>query len=239
MEEKTWKSVTAPQIEYIIDDSDGVNLFNQLVPNKESYIYAICEGVVKWLYKSPEEVPSFEKLTFKVESFEGVAWKSGEPPHITVAVSSDYLMSYHNKGGNIAEEVRGILFHELTHAYQHSSGQDSPSIEGVADLVRYLAGYIPLELRKVGGNYTSSYKITGFFYDWVRAYYENEFDFLYKLNQSVHPNNKGIWTLEDAFNKLTGQTPDQLWESYQRELEDKGLDCRTSKKGGCYEQLES
>lgn len=230
MDNKTWKSVASPQIEYVTDHSEGVELFNHLVGDLENYIHTICEDVAKWLYKVPEEVPYFEKLTFKVEHFDGVAWKSGEPPHITVAVSSCYLMDYHHKSGDIAEEVRGILFHELTHAYQHSSGQDITSIEGVADLVRYLAGYIPLELRKIGGTYTSSYKITGFFYDWIRARYEEQFDFLYELNQSVHPHNEGKWALEEVIKSLTGETIENLWEAYQEELEEKGIECMTSQK---------
>lgn len=226
---KTWEEVTSPQIEYITDDTQGVALFNELVPNKEEYIFAICKAVAKFLYKTPEEVPHFEKLTFRVESFGGVAWKDGEPPHITVAVSSDYLVKYNAEGGNIAEEVKGILFHELTHAYQHSSAQDLSSIEGVADLVRYLSGYMSLDYRKVGGEYTSSYKITGFFYDWIQAVYQDQCDFLYELNQTASPANNGEWSLESAFIKITGKTPEVLWAQYQQELEEKGMACRTSR----------
>lgn len=229
MDLENWKSITSPQIEYIKDESEGVQIFNKLVPDLEIYVHEICQAVAKWLYKKPEEVPYFEKLTFRVESGEFVAWKDGAPPHITVCVSSDYLVKYHTQGGNIKEEVRGILFHELTHAYQHSSGQVISSIEGVADLVRYLAGYIPLELRQAGGAHTSSYKVTGFFYDWIRAKYEESGDFLYILNQSAHPNNGGNWSLEDVMKQFTGEGPEALWNAYQRELEDKGINCTTSR----------
>lgn len=228
MSTKTWEEVTSPQIEYLTDDTNGVKLFDELVPNKEVYIYDICKKVAQFLYKTPEEVPYFGKLTLRVESFEGVAWKDGQPPHITVAISSDYLESYAAKGGNITDEVSGVLFHELTHAYQHSSAQELHSIEGVADLVRYLAGYIALDLRKVGGEYTSAYKITGFFYDWVRAQYINEFDFLYELNESANPTNNGVWSLDDTLVRLTGKTAAELWAMYQSELEAKGLECPTS-----------
>ncbi|MGL4799986.1 MAG: basic secretory protein-like protein [Cellulosilyticaceae bacterium] len=228
MNTKTWEQVTSPEIEYITDDTNGVKLFDELVPNKEDYIYAICKSVAQFLYKTPEEVPHFGKLTLRVERFEGVAWKSGNPPHITVAINSDYLEKYANEGGNITDEVSGVLFHELTHAYQHSSAQELSSIEGVADLVRYLSGNIALELRKTGGEYTSAYKITGFFYDWVRAKYIESFDFLYELNQSASPANNGVWSLDDTFVKLTGETPQALWAMYQEELEAKGLACATS-----------
>lgn len=225
---KTWEEVTSPEIEYITDNTNGVKLFDTLVPDKEVYIYDICKKVAQFLYKTPEEVPHFGKLTLKVETFEGVAWKAGNPPHITVAINSQYLENYANKGGNITDEVSGVLFHELTHAYQHSSAQDLSSIEGVADLVRYLAGYIALDFRKVGGEYTTSYKTTGFFYDWVRAKYIEQCDFLYELNQTVSPENKGIWSLEDAFLKITACTPQSLWDAYQKELDEKGKACPTS-----------
>lgn len=228
MSRRTWEEVTSPEIEYITDDSNGVKLFDELVPNKEIYIYNICKAVAKFLYKTPEEVPYFGKLTLKVETFEGVAWKAGKPPHITVAINSNYLEDYATKGGNITDEVSGVLFHELTHAYQHSSGQELSSIEGVADLVRYLAGYISLNFRKAGGEYTTSYKTTGFFYDWIRAVYIDQCDFLYELNQTASPTNNGVWSLEEALLKITGRTPQNLWDEYQIELVEKGVACRTS-----------
>lgn len=224
-----WQAATSPQIEYVVDESEGVKLFNTLVPELEVYVHGICLEVAKLLYKKSEEVPHFGKLTFRVEAGEFVAWKDGEPPHITVCVSSDYLVKYNTQGGDIKEEVRGILFHELTHAYQHSNGQELYSIEGVADLVRYLAGYIPLELRQVGGNYTSSYKIGGFFYDWIRAMYQSRGDFLYELNQSAHPNNGGVWSFEEVIKQFTGKQVALLWTEYQQELEVKGINCITSR----------
>lgn len=224
-----WENVTSPNIEYLRDHSEGVRLFELLVPQLETYVHEICLGVAQFLYQVPEEVPYFEKLTFRVESGDFVAWKEGAPPHITVCVSSDYLVKYHARGGDIKEEVKGILYHELTHAYQHSNAQDITSIEGVADLVRYLAGYIPLELRQMGGTYRSSYKITGFFYDWIRATYREGGDFLYVLNQSAHPNNEGEWSLEEVCMKFTTKSPEVLWETYQNELQDKGLSCPTSR----------
>lgn len=216
-----WSDVTSPSIEYVVDDSHGVKVFEELVPNLDEYIYEICQGVCKFLYKSPDEVPYFGKLTFKLEEFDGVAWKSGEPPHITVCVSTKYLVEYQAKGGDIKEEVRGILFHEITHAYQHSLNMEISAIEGVADLVRYLAGYISIDRRVPGGNYDSSYKITGFFFDWVRAKYLEQFDFLYELNQSANPKEAGSWSWDETIESICGCSVKQLWNQYARELENK------------------
>lgn len=212
-----WKDVCRPDIEYKINDSRGSKIFEELVQDKNSYIYEICEIVCFHLYKNPSEVPSFKKLTFIIDDFDGVAWKDGMPPHITVAVSNKYLEKYNDEGKNISEEVKGILLHELTHAYQHSKNMDIEVIEGVADLVRYLSGYIDISFRKLGGNYDSSYKTTGFFFDWIRSKYINKFDFLYEINSLANPN------LDENFSwnsveQICGTTVEELWAEYQREL---------------------
>ena len=215
---KTWREVSIPNIEYKINDSRGTKIFEELVGSKDEYIYEICEIVCRQLYKSADEVPYFDKLTFIIDDFKGVAWKDGEPPHITVAVSSQYLEKFNDEGGNIKEEVKGILIHEVTHAYQHSKNMDLYVIEGIADLTRYLSGYIDIKHKKVGGNFDSSYKITGFFFDYIRERYIDKFDFLYELNQMANPIKEENWDFKVEVEKLCGQSVESLWNEYQKEI---------------------
>ncbi|MGL4452974.1 MAG: basic secretory protein-like protein [Sarcina sp.] len=215
---KTWREVCKPNIEYKINDSRGTKIFEELVGNKDEYIYEICEIVCKKLYKNSEEVPYFEKLTFIIDDFNGVAWKDGHPPHITVAVSSNYLEKFNDEGGNIKEEVKGILIHEVTHAYQHSKNMELFIIEGIADLTRYLSGYIDIKHRKIGGNYDGSYKITGFFFDYLREKHINEFDFLYELNQMANPQREEEWNFKEFIKEKCGKEVEELWREYQNQL---------------------
>ncbi len=209
-----WQAVTSPSITYENDQSGGGRLFAQAVPHIDPYVHDIAGKVGRFLYLSPDEVPAFERLTLKIFSFDGIAWKSGDPPHITVAVSSDYLLRYHREGGNVAEEVRGILFHEMTHAYQHANGMSSSAVEGVADLVRYCAGYIPTHFRFAGGHWTDGYKTTAFFLAWLQ---ENQgyADLAYVLNQSALPGQANNWSWQSAITNATCQSPDTLWHQYQ------------------------
>ncbi|WP_444997531.1 basic secretory protein-like protein [Aliikangiella sp. IMCC44359] len=213
-----WGSVASPNIEYHNDDSPGGKLFKQLVPNIEPYIHDIAKGVVQTLYKSPSEVPAFSTLEFRIERWHndpnGVAWKAGNPPRITVNVNAYHLERINNKGGNVAEEVKGVLYHEMTHAYQHFTGVELPAIEGLADTVRYLRGYIDISNRYPGGHWTNSYKTTAFFFAWIQE--EKGFpDFTYCFNQQAHPNNQGVWSWDGAMQACTGYRTQSLWNEYQ------------------------
>ncbi|CAM2066408.1 Peptidase of plants and bacteria [Sulfidibacter corallicola] len=215
-----WLKVTSPTVEYENDQSAGGRLFAQAVPDMTRYVHDIARRVGRMLYHDPAEVPAFERLTLRIFKFDGIAWKSGEPPHITVAVSTDYLLRYHEGGGDVAEEVRGILYHEMTHAYQHAEGMSSFAVEGIADVVRHRAGYIPNHFREPGGHWSDGYKTTAFFFAWIQE--ERGFDdFTYVLNQSAHPKNRGFWSWEDTITNATCHSVHTLWDEYQSWLSER------------------
>ncbi|MBB4845594.1 hypothetical protein HNP55_004146 [Paucibacter oligotrophus] len=214
-----WSAVSSPNLSFVNDGSPGGNLFNQLVPDPTGYIRAIAQSVVKTLYKTPGEVPAFDTLELRIERWAqdptGVAWKAGDPPRITVAVNAFHLERIAAAGGNVAEEVRGILFHEMTHAYQHSTGIDLPAIEGLADTVRYLNGYIPLSERHSGGSWTDSYKTTAFFFAWIQQ--QKGFgNFTYCANQLGKPGTTTPWSWDRLTQVCAGGSPvAPLWQEYQ------------------------
>lgn len=216
-----WANVASPGVDYRNDNSAGAQLFRALVPDSSivSYVDDIAQKVAQILYVSPSEVPAFSTLELHIESWNddpnGVAWKAGNPPRIIVNVNGFHLERVQNAGGNVAEEVKGVLFHEMTHAYQHArSGVDISAIEGTADAVRYLAGYIPLSNRRAGGSWTSSYQTTGFFLVWIQQ--QKGFSrFVHDFNQQAKPGTAGVWSWDSAIFNTTGQHVQLLWDEYQ------------------------
>ncbi|MBI3712449.1 MAG: pre-peptidase C-terminal domain-containing protein [Burkholderiales bacterium] len=207
-----------PTVDFRNDLSPGGLKFNQLVPDVNSYIQIIAENVQKTIYHNASEVPAFSTLELHIERWEtepnGVAWKAGDPPRIIVNVNAYHLERIAAAGGDVAEEVRGILFHEMTHAYQFSTGVDLPAIEGLADTVRYLNGYIPTSFRHTGGSWTDSYKTTAFFFAWIKER-KGYPDFPYCFNQQGRPGNSG-WSWDGAMRACTGgNTTQALWNEYQ------------------------
>lgn len=203
-----------PTVDFRNDLSPGGIKFNQLVPDVNSYIQIIAESVQKTIYHNASEVPAFSTLELHIERWSndpnGVAWKAGDPPRITVNVNAYHLERIAAAGGNVAEEVRGILFHEMTHAYQFSTGVELPAIEGLADTVRYLNGYVPTSFRQPGGSWTSSYKTTAFFFAWIKER-KGYPDFPYCFNQQGRPGNSG-WSWDGAMRACTGgNTTQALW----------------------------
>lgn len=224
----TWKDVTSPEVIYIREDEKASALFDSMVTDVTAYIHEICEDVCKHLYKDPSEVPFFNKITFKVDNHQGVAYKNGASPEVTVVLSGQYMENFKNRGGDLKTEIKGVLTHEIVHIYQFDSGIDMFIIDGIADLVRYLAGHVPLSARKLGGNHSDSYKTTAFFYDWLREKNKDRHDFLYELNKSASKENGGNWSFEKDFKEVAGGDVETLWAEYQKDLEENGMNALTS-----------
>ncbi|WP_179957574.1 basic secretory protein-like protein [Exilibacterium tricleocarpae] len=213
-----WEAVLKPSIDYRPDNSSGARLFRELVPDVDGYIHRIAAEVGPLLYETPAAVPNFSELELRIENWDnnrdGIAWKAGRPPRITVNINAYYLDRLRSANRDVLDEVTGILYHEMTHAYQHASGAASSAVEGLADTVRHLAGYAPLSQRRSGGHWTSGYKTTGFFLAWLQeeAGFSN---FVRDFNQQANPDNPNNWTWESAIRNTTGQDINTLWNEYQ------------------------
>ena len=120
-------------------------------------------------------------------------------------------------------ETRGVLLHELTHAYQlEPQGIGSYGtnrvfwafIEGMADAVRVAnGGFDGPNARPKGGNYMDGYRTAGYFFVWLRDNKDPEF--LRKFNRStleVIP-----WSFDGAIKHILGTeySIDELWHEYQ------------------------
>jgi len=212
-----WNSAISPEIVYLNRDAAGDGrIFDEYIEDPVSHMQNVARNVCRLLYHNPDEVPELTKITLIIEYFDGISYKSGSRPEITIAFSSKYLRTIKDRGIDVLYEIDGILHHEVTHGYQYDDGDRYSEIhgviEGVADTVRYWAGYIPDSDRHHGGNWDSGYKTTAFFFVWI----ENEIypDFLYELNQSLDPYDGILWTWDEIEN-ITGESVSSLWSQYQ------------------------
>jgi hypothetical protein len=185
----------------------------------EGFMQEIGRNVCALLYRKVEEVRDATHLTLHISHAPGeVAWKAGNGADIEVMISTDHLSNVAGEGRDVAYEVKGILYHEMTHMYQHddSDGQggdlDIGLIEGIADYVRFSAGYPPDGAQPdPNGNWNDGYRTTAFFLLWLAEAYP---DSVYRLNLSMDERDGKTWTKE-AFVELTGKSVEDLWQEYR------------------------
>ena len=187
-------------------ETKGSDVYHRIIPDAESYIKAQAREVLATLYNSPDDsIPTVNKIHYTLEDIEGVSAKGGGNGDVTIF------------------ETRGVLLHELTHAYQlEPQGIGSYGtnrvfwafIEGMADAVRVAnGGFDGPNARPKGGNYMDGYRTAGYFFVWLRDNKDPEF--LRKFNRStleVVP-----WSFDGAIKHILGNeyNIDELWHEYQ------------------------
>ncbi len=213
------KAKCTPAFTLVMEDM-GPNgqLFTSAVPNPAALVQNISQDVCCVLYRNPSEPPASSALKLIIRDSETVASKSGSGSNITVMISSRHLKNISNQGGDVAKEVSGILYHELTHAFQNdnrgSGGAPSGVIEGIADFVRTRAGHVDIQRWKAGGNPFDGYVTTSFFLIWLDNQYP---DFVYRLNQQLAPQYAQRWSSK-TFEQVTCRQVMPLWFEYQKRL---------------------
>lgn len=207
-------------------DSEGSRIYNALIPNPEEYIAEQARTVLNTLYFSPEDsIVPVNNLYYTIEEMDGISGKGGGNGEVSIYYSTKYVASSFtdNDTAKVFFETRGVLLHELTHAYQlepQGIGTYGTNrvfwalIEGVADAVRIANGGFNGEAdRPKGGNYMDGYRTTGYFFVWLRDNKDPEF--LRKINKStleIIP-----WSFDGAFKHIFGEEADidALWKEYQ------------------------
>ena len=206
--------------------TEGSQIYNRLIPNPEEYIAGCAREVLATLYFSPKDkVTPVQTLKYTLEDREGISAKSGGNGRVHIFYSTRHVeKSYKGSGDEkVFFETRGVLLHELTHAYQlepQGIGTYSTNktfrvfIEGMADAVRVaIGGFYGEQDRPKGGHYTKGYRYAGYFFVWLRDNYDP--DFLRKFNLStldVVP-----WSFDGAIKHVLGEQYDieSLWHEYQ------------------------
>ena len=152
---------------------------------------------------------------------DGISAKSGEAPDIFISFSTRYIeRTARNSILEFCDETRGILYHELTHGYQHQpkgcgryDGQSEywAAIEGMADAVRIDAGFHKQRRPDPDGNWMQGYTTTGFFLQWFRTKDPDALRKFHDTMRTLYP-----WSFDAGVKAVFGKdtTIQELWDEY-------------------------
>jgi hypothetical protein len=193
------------------DTTSKGQLFDDAMPMPKVAMLRAAHTACRTLYRAPDEVPSVHELTLVIEDYAGVAGTAGG----AIRISSSYLESYSNGGGDLSVEIAGIVHFTTSLVYQNNAGGTAPVwlVTGIADFVRLQANLVERAQPTRGGNYDDSSQLTALFFDYLRS---SNPDIVYLLNQSIAL--KGNAWSEDVFVDLMGSDLQTLWASYQATL---------------------
>lgn len=203
----------------------GSDIYHRIIPDPQTYIKEQAKAVLNTLYYSPEDsIVPVHKIYYTLEDIDGISAKGGGGGSVSIFYSTRHIeRSFaQNDTVKLLFETRGVLLHELTHAYQlepQGIGNYGNNrvfwafIEGMADAVRVANGGFGPDGRPRGGNYMDGYRTTGYFLVWLRDNKDPEF--LRKFNRStleVVP-----WSFDAAIKHVLGNqyNIDDLWHEYQ------------------------
>ncbi len=224
-----WYDFNYPEVDFKVTDPDteGAALYGRLVQEPEEYVCYHARKVCEILFWSDGD-PMYDvrKINYTLRNYDGISAKGGSPPEIYIEYSTRHVgMSAAESFYKLDYETRGVLFHELVHAYQHEPrgiGTYSTNrefwacIEGLADAVRSEAGFFDVAaLRKPGGHWLDGYKTTGFFLQWLTI---KDPDAIRKFHVTVR--DLDVWSFDKAMKELFGEESgiEKMWGEYQRYL---------------------
>lgn len=224
-----WYDFSYPDVDFKVTDTgtEGVRLYARLVQDPGEYVRYHARKVCEILFwEADDPMYDVRKINYTLRDYDGISAKGGSPPEISIeystrhveksAVESFYKLDY---------ETRGVLYHELVHAYQHEpKGIGSYStnrefwacIEGLADAVRSEAGFFDVQsMRKPGGHWLDGYKTTGFFIQWLTG---RDPDAIRKFHVTVR--DMEVWSFDKAMRELFGPEYgiERMWNEYQKFL---------------------
>lgn len=225
---KRWKTFSIPEIKFEdkAPKSNGSQIYHALITNPDAYINKVAREVLNTLYYSENDsIPAIHQLLYTLEDTDGISAKDGNDGYITIFYSTRHIeRSFKdNDTARVDFETRGVLLHELTHAFQlepqgigdyGSNKTFWAFIEGMADAVRVINdGFHGETDRPKGGSYKDGYRKTGYFLVWIQN--TKDKDFLRKFNRTaleVVP-----WSWDGAIQHIFGKdcTMDALWHEYQ------------------------
>lgn len=222
-----WKDYPVGHI--VFDDqapqTKGSEIYHRIVTDPKSYITEQAHAVLSTLYYSPSDsIVPVDTLHYSLQDIKGVSAKDGGNGVVSIFYSTRHIEKSfaENDTAKLFFETRGVLLHELTHAYQlepQGIGNYGSNpvfwafIEGMADAVRIANGGFTPDARPKGGNYMDGYRTAGYFFVWLKDHKDP--DFLRKFNRStleVIP-----WSFDKAVKYALGEKYDidELWHEYQ------------------------
>ena len=153
---------------------------------------------------------------------DGVAYTCGsslDDDHKEMHFSLNYISGITSQTpGREADEVLGVLVHEMVHAWQWNGKGKAPGglIEGIADFVRLKAKLQPPHWkREIAEKWDQGYQHTAYFLEWLESSVAE--GCVMKINTAL----KDEKYEEDRFwPKVCGKSIQKLWNDYQASLED-------------------
>jgi len=145
---------------------------------------------------------------------DGVAYTTGsdlDSDHKEIHFSVDYIHRAITASRK-AEEIMGVLTHEMVHCYQYNAYGTCPSglIEGIADWVRLNANLSPPHWKKEAtGKWDAGYQHTGYFLEYLEKRYGE--GTIRRMNEKLRIERyeeKKFWK------ELVGRPVEQLWGDY-------------------------
>lgn len=227
--EANWENFKYPEVNFEVSspDTEGAKIYSDLVQDPEEYVRYHTRKVAEILfYTADDPMNTVGKINYYLKDYDGVSYKDGVPAETTVVYSTRHIeRSARESMYKLDYETRGVLYHELVHAYQFEpKGIGSYStnkefwacIEGLADAVRTEAGLFDVAaLRKPGGHWLDGYKTTGFFLQWLTTKDPNA---IRKFHITVR--DMEVWSFDKAMRAVFGSENgiEKMWNEYQEYL---------------------
>jgi len=194
----------------------------------EEFVQSCCLVIAKSLYYTVDEANdhNLRNINYKLTEGGSLSYKGGSPPNIEIGFDMNYLNDFASSHTDkvSADEIYGVLCHELCHGYQnepkncgeYKSGDEYFGfIEGTADFCRLqTGGFNPKRYPSKGGSYKEGYNTTAFFYQWIMN--ARDKDFLKKMNRTavdIDP-----WSMDAVTKELLGSSALSLWALYQKAI---------------------
>ncbi|KAK3936768.1 plant basic secretory protein [Diplogelasinospora grovesii] len=187
--------------------------------NASTLLSRAVANVQRLLYHSPSDsttyCPRTRSVTVILRDMGGVAYTTGtelDDDHKEIHFSLGYINGIQGPPERLADEINGVLTHELVHCYQWNAKGTCPGglVEGIADWVRLRCGLSPPHWRQeTTGEWDRGYQHTAYFLD----YLEHRFGdgTVRRINEKLRLQKydpKLFWT------ELLGRPVEQLWEDY-------------------------
>ncbi len=185
--------------------------------NASDVLIEAVANVQQLLYSTPLDpttnMPSTRSVTVILRDMDGVAYTTGtelDDDHKEIHFSLGYIDGI--ASDRVADEIIGVLTHELVHCYQWNAHGTCPGglIEGIADWVRLNCKLSPPHWeRKPGEEWDAGYQNTAYFLDYLEGRFGK--GTVRRINEKLRRHQyevKPFWT------ELLGRPVEQLWGDY-------------------------
>lgn len=234
---KKWKKYNPGEVVFRdkSPESEGSRIYHAIVQDPDTYIQQSARQVLHTLYAGPKDknVPKLDRIFYTIQEYDGVSEKSGGGRHVAIRYSTKWVQRSFAQGdtAKVDYETRGVLYHELTHAYQlepkncgsyGDGGEFWAFIEGMADAVRLACGCFEQDFqskdRPRRGTWRNGYRVAGYFIYWLQL--NKDKDFIRKFNRSAAE--LDTWSWDAAMRHILGDKPengvDALWAEYLQDI---------------------